>query len=822
MNKLTKLILLYLLPISCIALFLLPEHANAAIFNPPNSDKSVEYLGVVFGGNLGGINLGLHPDSSPFLGHLFQIFNGIVLAVAILVLSYVSIISTINTAQEGQVMGKKWSSIWIPLRSALGLLLLAPVPGSGYSLLQVTLMWIVLNGIGAADKIWNFVLINLANGVSVTQSIEINGRELLTLEGEDISKNLLFNLVCLEIIKEKTNNQALHAINAPLKPVFINKPLTNATNLPSISGTLRFGANDSAILARQNICGQIDINTSLTNNDLTDSMGNPIPLNAAQKAKIVSTAHGTKITSLRNMISIILPVAERIAKTKPDQQGNIVLPTMYRGLLRDSAVAYQKAMSGLTKGVAMALIGSRINAQNQQIPENIIAQGQHYGWITAGSFYYLFSQKTTQNLLSTALDTPNTTATLANPFSNNSWFPAQLNHASLNVTLSNFTPYINALNDPANSALIDELFDEPQYGSTTKKLAPDFANLAPKNNTNPILVPIIKEFINTSEAIVKSIQNLFDTKHSDPLISLATFGIQLMQLAENCWSSIIITSFIPNVTDNAIAGANANMLALISFAFGLLPAILAFVAIIWAIGATFAIYTPMVPYMIFIVTALSWFMVVIEAIVAAPIVALGLIAPAQDELGKIVPALGIIANIFLKPILMIIGLIMSAKLYKATIEMVNFGFEFSFSALQAQTGASIFSWLVMMVLYTAFIVTLINKCYSLIYQLPDKVLRWIGVTGEPTDVSSVKETQQSFDQQAKQVAGPAEGFAANAANKLNASLKESIAKGNATPVGPQGPGTPPLIGPPAGGNPPPPAGGNPPQGPPPGGGSGPP
>ena len=216
-NKLTKTTLLFWVPMLSIVLCLLPEQAFAAIFNPPHTDKSVEYLGMVFGGSVGNINLGLHPEASPFLSHLFQIFNGIVLSVAIVVLSYVSVISTVNTAQEGQVMGKKWSSVWIPLRSTLGLLLLAPVPGSGYSLLQVTLMWVVLNGIGAADKIWNFILVNLANGISVTQNIIIddnNQRPIaynsLINHGTMLGKTLLNNLICVEIIKNKTNTRSLN------------------------------------------------------------------------------------------------------------------------------------------------------------------------------------------------------------------------------------------------------------------------------------------------------------------------------------------------------------------------------------------------------------------------------------------------------------------------------------------------------------------------------------------------------------------------------------------------------------------------------------
>ena len=809
-NKLIKTIKLFWLPILSIVLCLLPEQAFAAIFNPPHTDKSIEYLGMVFGGSIGSINLGLHPEASPFLSHLFQIFNGIVLSVAIVVLSYVSVISTVNTAQEGQVMGKKWSSVWIPLRSTLGLLLLAPVPGSGYSLLQVTLMWVVLNGIGAADKIWNFVLVNLANGISVTQNIKAEDDRVtynisLINNGTIISKTLLNNLICVEIIKNKTNTRSL---NVPITASFVNFAYNSSAN--TISETLRFGANDPKINARQSMCGELNINTSLNDDDddVTNPDGSKIPLLPAQKDKIVSIAHQAKKDTLRQMIADILPVAIDIAKANEQKNGIIVLPSgvTHKGILRHAVVGYQKSMSKLLKEHVMATLGIHLNITNPLLPETVISQGEHFGWITAGSFYYLFNQQTTPHLLSTALNIP--TSTQSDPF-DWTWFPAIIDRASLSISSVSFKPYADAIrnNHPFN---IDSLFEEPENFKNKLDIPPNFSEEAKHHYLSYIKELKLKSFAEIKEgfnAIKESLypdqkcpvdpttidtiintltndkfefQNLLFKEQSDPLISIAAFGMQLMQGAEACWGSMIV-GVLNEFDINKYTAEQKIDTKHLGFLVGLLPAIIAFVGITWGIGASLAIYTPMIPYMIFIVSALSWFMLVIEAIIAAPIVALGLIAPAQDELGKIVPALGIIANIFLKPILMIFGLIFGAKLFKATVSMVNLGFEFSYATIQAQTGSSMFSWIVIIILYTAFIITLVNKCYALIYQLPDKVLRWIGVTGEPTDVSSVKETQQSFDQQSKQAIAPMEGAATKASEVLKKQV-ESKQKPNPTEI----------------------------------------
>src|SRR5690606_2682104 len=47
-----------------------------------------------------------------------------------------------------------WSSMWIPVRMALGIALMIP-KASGYSIIQIFVMWIVVQGVGAADTLWN-------------------------------------------------------------------------------------------------------------------------------------------------------------------------------------------------------------------------------------------------------------------------------------------------------------------------------------------------------------------------------------------------------------------------------------------------------------------------------------------------------------------------------------------------------------------------------------------------------------------------------------------------------------------------------------------
>ncbi|CDZ76562.1 Phagosome trafficking protein DotA [Legionella massiliensis] len=145
--------------------FFLPAWAFAASSSsalslaPPAGDYSVIFLGNIFG-IVDGV---LHGSGSQIMGNMFAVFNAAVLALGGIIIMYTLLVSTMNTAQEGQMLGQKWSSIWVPLRATLGLALLIPKT-SGYCLMQIFVMWVIVQGIGAADKVWAAALSYLNRG----------------------------------------------------------------------------------------------------------------------------------------------------------------------------------------------------------------------------------------------------------------------------------------------------------------------------------------------------------------------------------------------------------------------------------------------------------------------------------------------------------------------------------------------------------------------------------------------------------------------------------------------------------------------------------
>jgi len=170
MNKLSLAIMLLVFPILAMA-------DSSLSFTPPASDYSVVFLGDIFG-VVDGV---LHGTGSQIMGSMFGVFNAAVLALGGMIIMYTLLVSTMNTAHEGQMLGQKWSSIWIPVRSVAGLALLMP-KASGYCLMQVFVMWIVVQGVGAADKVWEAALSYINRGGAIVQA-QIDPTKALTNPG---------------------------------------------------------------------------------------------------------------------------------------------------------------------------------------------------------------------------------------------------------------------------------------------------------------------------------------------------------------------------------------------------------------------------------------------------------------------------------------------------------------------------------------------------------------------------------------------------------------------------------------------------------------
>lgn len=117
------------------------------IFEPTANDVSMKILTSMFGDLIGSGGVDL-------LSGPIGVLNIGVLSVGGIMAAYTILAGTLGTAHDGEMLGKSFSSVWTPIRYALGTALILPV-WSGYCTIQLIIAWLVVQSIGMADGVWN-------------------------------------------------------------------------------------------------------------------------------------------------------------------------------------------------------------------------------------------------------------------------------------------------------------------------------------------------------------------------------------------------------------------------------------------------------------------------------------------------------------------------------------------------------------------------------------------------------------------------------------------------------------------------------------------
>lgn len=650
MKQVSFIILTFLIAI------LLPATAYADfsfIWAPPTTDKSIQYLGAIFGT----VGTALTGTGSSIIGSLFNVFNIAVLALGSLVVSYTIVLSTVNTAQEGHVMGQKWSSIWIPMKSLAGIAFLLPT-SSGYSLIQIFLMNVIIYGIAAADQVWGVVVNNIGTPQSVMGQPNIDNDQL-----QSTASQLFNNMVCAQVINNDPTCKA--AMNNRTVGIYrqdnqINIGISGDNNYASVCGTITPNAAPPGV--------DSNLWTSANMSGIQSAAGN---LSSAAQELYTSSSSATWTSQ------------------------NVIYTAMN---------SIQTSLSSVT--------ATQANSNNN------LNSNANDGWLFAGSYYFNLVSRGTQNI---------------------NFLPPSTSGGDLSVLGNACSTQVYNY-----QALIGPYLDKTEVSGTGQSNSGGSLQLQTPNLSVSSVVQFYDAITTPVRKLTFQILNSITTNQDDPLTSLAYVGSTIMSVCEITWFSMMIISFLILVICCVMSGI-ASLCWAVSVTLSLLIPFISFVIVLlWGAGVLLGLYLPLVPYIVFSFTALGWFILVVEAMAAAPILALGFASPSTDHLGRASNAVLIITNVFLRPTLMVIGFMIGIKLLQAIVAMVNYGFQ---STIEASTGGlGIFGCVVLICLYGGLVTMIVHECFSLVYIIPDKIIRWIGGTAEH---SSVKQSTQEVRQSAE-------------------------------------------------------------------------
>lgn len=750
------------------------------IFTPPSSDQSMYYLSLIFG-NVGTL-FPPNKEASMILGTMFKTFNTVVLAIGTLIIIYVTVVGVMKTASEGEFLGKQWNSIWMPIRMVIGIAALVPT-ASGYSSIQILIMWIIIQGIGAADTVWDKVL-----GYTDTFGSALASVPFPTVGVSNDLQILFQSLVCQDAARQ-TYTLATLGVGREAGSYYCSSPGSGSGSASASCSPSNFCACSQDSSELWNITGPLSKNI---NGQVIYLMGpnghcgflsfclNPPECNdTTQMAnQLKCSVCKAQASALQEVVNVLAPIAHQFVaadyeyrkflKTKeipqwlsnycaanggtspdvccitpsapplPGQKASkCIIPSSFTGGTDSDAnkdvtkqmiapysiqpitgnidfitASTNNYVTSITDAASTVIQQALENKTNYSNPD--LTTARNIGWIFAGAFYYTLSKTSNSNL--------------------DAAMPA-MGVVPVVPSTDRSNPLRDLRNDyKAASDLMDAIAQQTS-GTTGADLSaspqlPDLGKLsAGLKGTGTSVMNIFYKMISGNKA---------GQLATNPLMSLQALGKALLIVAQTLFALIMSVTIITAILGyfSPFAGGfgfiNPSGPTYTTLALIFAPLISLFLGSLFTFGAMLAVYTPLIPYIVFTMGAVSWFILVIEAMVAAPLVAIGILSPSgqHEVLGKAEHAVMYLFGIFLRPTLMIFGLIAAMLLAVVVVTMINAAFSGVMGQIYQRPG--LVEILLFLGAYVGLVLAALNKCFALIYLVPDRVLRWIGGHPEET------------------------------------------------------------------------------------------
>jgi defect in organelle trafficking protein DotA len=717
---------------------LFPHFLLADTLTPPTTDLSISYLATIFG-VVDGV---LHGTGSQILGAMFGTFNSIILVMSSILLSYVLFISILNTSHEGEFLGKKWSSIWVPLRTVGGVGLLLP-KASGYSFIQILVMWVVVQGVGAADQVWNVTLNYIHRDGTIVEPIQsldpkkgsgANNTFLIDKAGSILKSEICMLTVHNALSKQYYNTDPSKTVVVPdfLTSLAITGkgPDGKNTGLPidyvkDTGGFISFPGKLSGAFANlQGMCGTVSWN--FIGKADNGQVSNPANLNANDSASIAMRQMTLDLSSQATSI------ANQLAPSTPHTVASLVhLKSTDLDPFENNLVDAGEDYFGIVKPALRSLADD-----GNKKYKDFIDNAKKSGWILAGSYYYNMARlnqsirKNTGKLAISDKIYPE-----FNPNYDGNTF-SQIKDDTVIANLKNNLPSVDGVIDSYTTAEKARAASNNNPGDEPNPSLPDHpANV---NAIGKVVSAILDTIFPRVQDFEKTLADNINNKDMDPIVALTSVGNGLVSMVEQVWISLLAA-----MTGLGIAGIAAGfasgfwtvgaavngMLAITNLLILIVPMLTVWMAVNFVLGSILSYYLPLIPFFLFAFGSITWFAVVLEAILAAPLVALGITHPeGHDFLGKAEQSIMLLASVFLRPMLMVFGFIFGIVLSYVALSVFNRGFSIAVQFLNDYNGDifAIVYQTAMMAIYTAAVLAIINRSFAMIYEVPNKVLRWIG------------------------------------------------------------------------------------------------
>ncbi|MCY4590740.1 MAG: DotA/TraY family protein [Alphaproteobacteria bacterium] len=656
-------------------------------------------------------------------------FNVISLALGGLLFAWNALAGLMQTAHEGELLGRRWSSLWAPPRIVLAVGLLVPLPGlDGYNAAQAGVAYVVRGATLAASFVWSE-----ATEALVDDRVPLAAAQP-RFRGETLTA--MYQIAACETIVQN----GIAALDDP--------GIVLETDGPEEVGRPGgFTLRQTLVLRRSGAAPSTGVRTSVPvcgyweAPPMTDEIDGYISasgLDAAASRQVLATYRQGHLQVMRNLNAAMRTIAaEKGGVILGDRAGEDPIPA-HRVEIAEAIIEANTALSRLARDLLDQV--SRFAAgstDKRQLILNAISGGEDCsvrgtrhcygeGWIGAGQWYVGLARINNQVMHLTGAVGRAKSDTLQAP-------EAGLLQTTLSRARDGFfgtlRGWMGGIGTAGNYLDLEEA--DAAMASFMAAWEADTSQLiALGMRVDPADLGLASESW---------------TPLRDGLTSLV--GLDMQDLFEAI--SIVDVDQDPLIQMIELGGTLINFAAVVG-AGSLLPGLdwLGFAApILWAAGALLQVVLPLMPWVVWVLAVTGYFLLVMEAVVGVTLWAFAhLRMDGEGISGAATAGWTLLLSLLLTPVLMIFGLLAGMMIFRVTSALLIAG---TFPAIHAALGGGSVVVILMVipaaVLFLAIVqLLLIERSFSLISEFPSRVLAWIGGRADLADQGATERARAAM------------------------------------------------------------------------------
>lgn len=736
------------------------------------------YLHQIFGPLFVNPLTGGGTGDASILASIIGYFNMVIVVVAAVLFFVNATSGIVQSAHEGEFLGKRWSSLWAPFRLFFAAVLLTPIYGvGGYNMGELGIGFLTRGATAVASNVWSFGAQRVIGGVTpiTAPPSAVDG---------STARNMYMNAACTaytnwredmvaDITSENRDSVARNQV------VWEHRQYNRTISRQHSWGNFRqgsvldrmFGAEDDHIpvsprlvymsfmkdedgnLTREGLCGSVaapplpdflmmkitsmdqvrnvqDVISLFTRNTYEPMARLQDDLNAiaAWNVRAGGSAGESVVERVLSRDETYVPrntqlIAESLAQANASiAAGNQAILQKAVGSTSDSrAYARDRLVQRITGDCVSGESGADGNAGSVCYGEGWIGAGSWYMTITRmnGEIASLFSAKASANLGADVITlSPEAGSTRE--------------YLDQQTSISGIVP-----GSTEERAAVYRRYERGFAEATTGLAAMNF-DLAPAIGAD------LREGITSdssesrfgtflSNSVIMMVKYLDPARTADPMVGVVDLGNLMMDVGGGLTFGAGAAAGAASVIAPAFSDTAGKAFSYVASAS----------AIIITAGAALAIILPMTPFFFWVMAVTGYFLLVVEAVIAVNLWAIshmrldgeGISGPAGER-GWLM-----LLTLLMTPILMVFGFLVSMMIFRITTDILSTGItQAMIGVLSGGLMVKAASLVIVPVMLVAMYIFVIERSFSLVSDFPGRVMRWMGSDAslQTGDVGSAK------------------------------------------------------------------------------------